>query len=234
MKIKRVVAFLAFLLALLWIGSFLWPSISLLLLKSTSVNGLLGQIKNSDLNRLKFVEIHEEYALVELNGKRSVILPDSRYIENEVTVYGLSGIAPNFQALHLFDVSNWNLQKIMHPGLEYVVLRDYQTGMPVSSAVDMAKESSALRLVLIPVEEMPKVVDPKTWEGKESEFWIWEYPRMFPWVIQNANTGEIALFTGSVVKSHKGNEESLESGTPCEGTSSIVEDGDRQTILITY
>lgn len=202
---------------------------------SLTVSELLGSIENTDMNKLKFVEIHESYALVELNGVRSVIVPDSKYAENEVVVVDFDSstgpVYPIFRTLNLFDVSNWNLEKEDHPSFEYYVLRDYTMGIPMDSAVDSTNES-ALRIVIIPSDKMPEIVDPVIWTDTTVNLWIWNAPMRFPWVIQNANTGEIAFFHGPVTVKNNGSGEFIVPGMQAVGVLSESKALDGVPILI--
>ncbi len=201
-----------------------------------TVSQLLGSFENVDMNTLRFVEFHEEYLMVEFNGKRLAVVPDSQYIENEVVLVTFDNfdglLYPKFQTINMFDKSNWNLETKNHPSLEYIVLRDYKMGIPMNSAVDSSNES-ALRIVIVPVDLMPKVVEVSAWEGTEANFWIWNAPLSYPWIVHNANTGEIAFFHGSIVDRYNGINSDLVPGMQVVGVlSMIVDSNGRPTILI--
>lgn len=201
---------------------------------AVTVNELLGSVENTDMNVLKVVELHDEYMVVELNGVRHSIVPDSLYVENKATLVDFdasSGLVyPIFRTLNIFDESNWNLEKEDHPSMEYYVLRDYQLGIPMDSAVNPVDEL-ALWIVIIPIDKMPKVVDYRTWLGTKAEIWVWNVPMRYPWVIQNITTGEIAFFHGSVMDNN-GVVEYVVPGMQDEGVLSEGKDSNGSPILI--
>lgn len=160
---------------------------------SITVTGLLGSIENTELNTLKIVEFGQEYLVVELDGERYRVVPDSDEVENYFYLYSLNtaGLLSGYQAT-LFTEYIWKSEKLEYPSMEYVVFRDYERCNTESPNYPFP---CALQLVLARKGEMPKLVDLKTWDGTEATIVIWENPLRFPWIVQNITTNEMAFIS---------------------------------------
>lgn len=183
------------------------------LIPTVTVNDLLGSIDNAQMNVVKFIEFDSEYVIMELNGQRHKVVPDSLYIENEAyLVYFTSDHGePFFYTKDPFDEIDWEWEWKINPSMEYYVFRDYQHGVSLEEPTSFnPMDENALGIVLVPVDKIPEVVDWRTWIGTEATIGVWTYPRRYPWVVQNLTTNEIAFFKCSVtVVGENGNEEDV-------------------------
>lgn len=181
---------------------------------SVTVHRLLDELERyQPPNILRVVEYHQEYLIVELNGERYNIIPDSTTLEN--TIYWLNfdkWNVPYFGFQDLFSVHMWDLEKEQNPNLEYYVFRN---DINVNRSGQTTEETQGI--VLADVRTMPKIVDPATWQGTQVTIVIWEYPRIYPMVVQNMDTGEIALITSAVALDENGVYYYLNRGTSLWG-----------------
>lgn len=157
-----------------------------------TVSELFGSIANPDMNTLKVIEYYTDYLVVELNGNRYAVIPDSTPGGN-IAFIGNFGFndTPNFLTQDLFDLKTWDFDKEADPTLEYYVFLNGPDTMDFRSS----KPDQVTELVLLHKNGMPKLVDGYRWNDTQATLVFWEYPMMYPefQIVQNMGTNEIAF-----------------------------------------
>lgn len=157
---------------------------------SVTVSKLLGGIDATKPNIIKVTQYHSEYLSVELNGKPFNVIPDSEVVPNTMYLLTINGqgVPEVFEDFPMFGNFFWESGNKYNQNQEFYLFPDGATEIEGKSGTDMA-----MNILLVRKATLPKLVDPTIWDGKQASFVVWEHPIMYPMVIQNINTGEIAL-----------------------------------------
>lgn len=184
---------------------------------------LLDKNLGSELNTMKIVKFHPSYVSIEFNGKQYNL----RDGYDDVTHY-CDHDAFGFGSISCYSFSIFDLY--FDDRGEYYKNTDYYVFFDGWASID------GNGFVLIPVSEMPKIVDPMTWNATEATIVVWEHPRQ-TYIVENVITGEVALLDFVKYIDKFGNEYVMWSGSSYVGgtieiQSTPQKDGSVENTLI--